>query len=180
MQQTKTKYIKEKIGLVTYYRLMGLPFDSDPIKSSSITTQIDFNNLDQAVRMVIMTLPIVKFTGRFDYGGLDKRQQFYIMTTLKDNYIVDTQGTNYAKYVCRIINIPDISHKNVETVFHSNEDIKMIKRSECFDVVYENVKYKLEITEEDEGTFISVEYEGQYVMDSKLEGNIIEYFNKHR
>ena len=180
MQQTKTKYIKEKIGLVTYYRLMGLPFDSDPIKSSSINTQIDFNNLDQAVRRVIMTLPIVKFTGRFDYGGLDKRQQFYIMTTLKDNYIVDTQGTNYAKYVCRIINIPDISHKNVETVFHSTEDIKMIKRSECFDVVYENVKYKLEITEEDEGTFISVEYEGQYVMDSKLEGNIIEYFNKHR
>ncbi len=109
MQRTKTKHIKEKIGLVTYYRLMGLPFDSDPIKSSSITTEIDFNKLDPAVRRVILTLPLVKFTGRFDYGGLDKKQQFYIMTTLKDNYIVDTQGTNYAKYVCRIINVPDIS-----------------------------------------------------------------------
>ncbi len=102
------------------------------------------------------------------------------MTTLKDNYIVDTQGTNYAKYVCRIINVPDISHKDVETVFHSNEDIKMIKRSECFDVVYENVKYKLEITEEDEDTFTSVEYDGAYVMDSKLEGEVIKYFNEYR
>ena len=180
MQRTKTKHIKEKIGLVTYYRLMGLPFDSDPIKSSSITTEIDFNKLDPAVRRVILILPLVKFTGRFDYGGLDKKQQFYIMTTLKDNYIVDTQGTNYAKYVCRIINIPDISHKDVETVFHSNEDIKMIKRSECFDVIYENVKYKLEITEEDEDTFTSVEYDGTYIMDSKLESEVIKYFNEYR
>jgi hypothetical protein len=180
MQRTKTKHIKEKIGLVTYYRLMGLPFDSDPIKSSSITTEIDFNKLDSKVRKVIPTLPLVKFTGRFDYGGLDKRQQFYIMTTLKDNYIVDTQGTNYAKYVCRIINIPDISHKDVEAVFHSNEDIKMIKRSEWFKVVYKDTEYNIEITEEDEDTFISVEYNGNYVMDSRIEKEVIKYFNKFK
>lgn len=180
MQRTKTKHIKEKIGLVTYYRLMGLPFDSDPIKSSSITTEIDFNKLDPAVRRVILTLPLVKFTGRFDYGGLDKRQQFYIMTTLKDNYIIDTQGTNYAKYVCRITNVPDISHKDVETVFHSNEDIKMIKRSEWFKVVYKDVEYNIEITEEDEDTFISVEYNGNYVMDSRIEKEVIKYFNKFK
>ena len=180
MQRTKTKHIKEKIGLVTYYRLMGLPFDSDPIKSSSITTEIDFNKLDPAVRRVILTLPLVKFTGRFDYGGLDKRQQFYIMTTLKDNYIIDTQGTNYAKYVCRITNLPDISHKDVETVFHSNEDIKMIKRSEWFKVVYKDVEYNIEITEEDEDTFISVEYNGNYVMDSRIEKEVIKYFNEFK
>ena len=180
MQRTKTKHIKEKIGLVTYYRLMGLPFDSDPIKSSSITTEIDFNKLDLAVRRVILTLPLVKFTGRFDYGGLDKRQQFYIMTTLKDNYIIDTQGTNYAKYVCRITNLPDISHKDVETVFHSNEDIKMIKRSEWFKVVYKDVEYNIEITEEDEDTFISVEYNGNYVMDSRIEKEVIKYFNEFK
>ena len=180
MQRTKTKHIKEKIGLVTYYRLMGLPFDSDPVKSSSITTEIDFNKLDSEVRRVILTLPLVKFTGRFDYGGLDKRQQFYIMTTLKNNYIVDTQGTNYAKYVCRIINVPNISYKYVETVFHSNEDIKMIKRSEYFKVIYEDVEYNIEITEEDEDTFTSVEYDGNYVMDSKLEAEVIRYFNEYR
>ena len=159
---------------------MGLPFDSDPIKSSSITTEIDFNKLDPAVRRVILTLPLVKFTGRFDYGGLDKRQQFYIMTTLKDNYIIDTQGTNYAKYVCRITNLPDISHKDVETVFHSNEDIKMIKRSEWFKVVYKDVEYNIEITEEDEDTFISVEYNGNYVMDSRIEKEVIKYFNEFK
>jgi hypothetical protein len=180
MQRTKTKHIKEKIGLVTYYKLMGLPFDSDPVKSSNINTQIDFNKLDLEVCKAIMALPVVKFTGRFDYGGLDKKQQFYIMTTLKDNYIIDTQGTNYAKYVCKIINIPDISHKNIEAAFHFNEDIKMIKRSEYFNVVYNNINYKLEITEEDEDTFTSVEYNGSYIMDSKLESEIIEHFNNFK
>ena len=180
MQRTKTKHIKEKVGLVTYYRLVALPFNSDPVKPSNINTQIDFNNLDIKIQEVITTLPVVKFTGRFDYGGLDKNQQFYIMTTLKDNYVIDTQGTNYAKYVCKIINIPDISNKDIETAFHSNEDIKMIRRSEYFNVIYDNISYKLEIIEEDEHTFTSVEYNGNYVMDTKLESKIIQYFNNFK
>lgn len=102
------------------------------------------------------------------------------MTTLKDNYVIDTQGTNYAKYVCKIINIPDISYKDIEAAFHSNKDIKMIRRSEYFDVIYDNISYKLEITEEDEDTFTSVEYNGNYVMDAKLESKIIEYFNNFK
>jgi len=180
MQRTKTKNIKDKIGLKLYYDIMLLPYDSEPTKPSAVKSEVDFGELSEDVKTVIMDFPLVKFTGRFDYGGLDKKQQFYIMTTLKENFIVDTQGNNYARYVCRLKNLPGLDHKDVEAVFHSNEDIKMIKRSEYFKVVYNDVEYKIEITEDDEDTFTSVEYDGNYLMDSKLESEIIGYFNQHR
>ncbi len=80
-----------------YYRLMSLPFDSDPVSPSSITTEIDYNGLSRTLQGIIMSLPLVKFTGRFDDGGLDKDKQFYMMTTLKEHFIIDTQGVNYAR-----------------------------------------------------------------------------------
>lgn len=157
-----------------------MPFDSNVSSPSQVTTDVDYGRLSKEVQEVIMSLPLVKFTGRFDSGGLDKRQQFYIMTTLKENFIVDTQGSNYARYVSKIKNLPDISHKNIERVFESNEDIAMLKRIEVFEVNYDGVLYKIEIVEEDGGTFASIEYDGNYVMDVKLEEEIMEYFNKHR
>lgn len=157
-----------------------MPFDSNVSSPSQVTTSVDYKILGKEVQELITSLPLVKFTGRFDSGGLDKRQQFYIMTTLKDNFIVDTQGCNYARYVSKIKNLPDISHKNIERVFESNEDISMLRRIEVFEVNYNDVLYKIEIVEEDGGTFASVEYEGNYVMDVKLEEEIMEYFNKHR
>lgn len=180
MQRIKTKHIKHIIGLTNYYSLMGLPFDADPISLANISTEVDFSKLSRTLKEIIMSLPLLKFTGRFDYGGLDKKQQFYILTTLKQNFIVDTQGNDYARYVCRIINLPDISGKTVEAVFHSNEHIKMICRNERFDVEYDGVKYVLEVTEEDSESFISVEYNGTYIMDTKLEGEIIKYFNEYK
>ena len=180
MQQIKTKHIKEKLGLETYYRLLLLPFDSNVLSPKQVTTTIDFNTLTSGVQTAIMSLPLVKFTGRFDSGGLDKRQQFYIMTTLKENFVVDTQGKNYARYVSRIKNLPDISHKNIEAFFESNEDISMLRRIEVYEMEYDGVMYKIEIVEENGGTFASVEYDGNYVMDVKLEEQIMEHFNKHR
>ena len=180
MRQIKTRHIKERVGLETYYRLIAMPFDSNVSSPSQVTTDVDYDRLSKEVQEVIMSLPLVKFTGRFDSGGLDKRQQFYIMTTLKDNFIVDTQGSNYARYVSKIKNLPDISHKNIERVFESNEDIAMLRRIEVFEVNYDGVLYKIEIVEEGDGTFASIEYDGNYVMDTKLESEIMEYFNKYR
>lgn len=180
MQRKKTKHIKERIGLVNYYRLMSLPFDTNPIGPSSITTEIDYNTLSRTLQNIIMSLPLVKFTGRFDDGGLDKHKQFYLMTTLKEHFIVDTQGVNYARYVCRIIGLPDISDKDIEGTFHASEYIKMLKRTEQFEVTYENVKYILEIVEENDEAFTSIEHNGRYIMDRKLETSIINFFNNHR
>ena len=56
----------------------------------------------------------------------------------------------------------------------------MICRNERFDVEYDGVKYVLEVTEEDSESFISVEYNGTYIMDTKLEGEIIKYFNEYK
>lgn len=180
MRQIKTKHIKDRVGLETYYRLIALPSNSNVSNPSHITAIIDFKNLTEDLQDAIMSLPLVKFTGRFDSGGLDRRQQFYIMTTLKENFLIDTQGSNYARYVAKIVNLLDISHKDIEKVFQSNDDISMLRRSELFEVKYEDVVYKIEIVEEGDGTFASIEYDGNYVMDTKLESDIMEYFNKHR
>ena len=180
MRRKKTKHIKERIGLENYYRLMSLPFDSDPVSPSSITTEIDYNGLSRTLQGIIMSLPLVKFTGRFDDGGLDKDKQFYMMTTLKEHFIIDTQGVNYARYVCRIIGLPDISGKRIEGTFHSNEYVKALKRTEQFQVTFDGVEYTLEIVEENDETFTSIEHNGRYIMDTKLESNIMNFFNNYR
>ena len=103
-----------------------------------------------------------------------------MMTTLNQNFIVDTGNTNYAKYVTLIKNLPDLSNKEIEDVVHSNEYIKMVQRTERFSLEYEEVPYTLEITQEGDETFISIEHNGSFVMDSKLESDIIKYFNDHK
>ena len=132
------------------------------------------------MQRIIMSLPLVKFTGRFDDGGLDKNKQFYLMTTLKENFIVDTQGSDFARHACRIVGLPDLSDKNIEQTVVDNEHVKVIKRLQQFEVVFDEVKYTLEIVEENDETFTSIEHNGRYIMDRKLESDIMNFFNNHR
>ncbi len=178
--QRKKNNIKEIIGLENYYRLISLPFDSNPVNPTDIKTEIKFDKLSLSLQNIIMKLPLVKFTGRFDDGGLNKDKQFYLMTTLKQYFLVDTQGSNYARYVSKIVSLPDVSNKSIEKTFRSTEYIKVLKRSEQFEITFENIKYILEITEENNEAFISIEYNGNYVMDKELESNIIKFFNNYK
>ena len=179
MQRIKND-IKSVIGLRNYYKLLMIPCNKDVRGPSSVTHSVDYNDFNESIRDLIMSLPLVKFTGRFDQGGLNKKQRFYMMTTLNQNFIVDTGNTNYAKYVTLIKNLPDLSNKEIEDVVHSNEYIKMVQRTERFSLEYEEVPYTLEITQEGDETFISIEHNGSFVMDSKLESDIIKYFNDHK
>ena len=69
----------------------------------------------------VMNFPVVKFTGNFKDGGLDGKQQFYLMTALSNIYFIDTTGTSYAKSITRIDNIPDISNIVIQDRFSSSE-----------------------------------------------------------
>jgi hypothetical protein len=56
----------------------------------------------------------------------------------------------------------------------------MLKRAETFSINYNGVDYVLEITEENNGTFTTVEYDGNYLMDKEIEDEILDYFNKYK
>ena len=173
-------YNKRKMGSRLYYSLIMLPCDKDVTDPKYVQSEIDYRYLEKEVQQEIVDLPVVKFTGDFMAGGLDKRQQFYLMTSLTDVYFVDTNNSNYAKYVSKIKNLPDISNNIVEDRFAASKDITMLKRTETFSINYNGVDYVLEITEENNGTFTTVEYDGNYLMDKEIEDEILDYFNKYR
>jgi hypothetical protein len=168
------------MGLETYYRLMLLPYTFGPIRPSDIHTEIEYKDLNAPIQEAIMSLPLVKFTGRFDDGGLDKNKQLYLMTSLKENFIVDTQGADFVRHACRIVGLPDISDKNIEQMSVDNKHVKVLKRLEQYEVTFDGVLYKLEIVEENDETFTSIEHNGRYIMDRKLESDIINFFNNNR
>jgi len=102
------------------------------------------------------------------------------MTALSNVYFIDTTGTSYAKSITRIDNLPDISDITIQDRFQSSRNISLLKRSESFSITYDEIDYVIEIIEEGDGTFTSVEYDGNYLMDARLEKEILDYFNKYK
>jgi hypothetical protein len=60
------------------------------------------------------------------------------------------------------------------------KSIKQIKKSESYSVTYNEIEYIIEITEENTGTFTSITYGDNFVMDHMLEKDILEYFYKNK
>ena len=95
-------------------------------------------------------------------------------------YFVDTLKTNYAKCVTKLTNVPDLSGKEIINRTDEHRSIKLLKRSETYSISYREVNYTIEITEEDTGTFTSIMYGDNFVMDTVLESDILEYFYKNK
>ncbi len=171
---------KNKMTTNLYYKLVMIPCNIDIMEVSEVTSFVDYKRLDREVQREVMKLPVVKFTGNFKDGGLSSKQQFYLMTALSNVYFIDTTGTSYAKSITRIDNIPDISDITIQDRFQSSKNISLLKRSESFSITYDEIDYVIEIIEEGDGTFTSVEYDGNYLMDVRLEKEILDYFNKYK
>jgi hypothetical protein len=99
---------------------------------------------------------------------------------MNDIFFIDTLKTNYAKCVTRLINVPDLSGKEVIERTDEHKSIKQIKKSESYSVTYNEIEYIIEITEENTGTFTSITYGDNFVMDHMLEKDILEYFYKNK
>jgi len=111
---------------------------------------------------------------------LDSKQRLYLMSSMNDIFFVDTLKTNYAKCVTKLINVPDLSGKEVIERTDEHRSIKRIRKSESYEVTYNEVDYVIEITEEGSGTFTSIMYGDNFVMDYMLEKDILEYFYKNK
>ena len=152
--------------------------------SSTIGVVYFFNRkikkLKEDSQKAILSLPIVQYTGDFKAGGLDKKQRLYLMSKMDDIFFIDTLKTNYAKCVTQLLNVPDISGKEIveRTIEHKN--IQRIRKSESYKVTFNEIDYVIEITDENDGTFTSIQYGDNFVMDVTLEREILEYFYKNK
>ncbi len=172
--------IEEKVGVYTFYDILSLPFDRDISYPYEITSKINFKKLTEKTQDTLLSLPIVQYTGDFKAGGLDKNQRLYLMSKMKDIFFVDTLKTNYAKCVTQLLNVPDLSGKEVAKRTNEHQNIKLIRRSEDYKITYKEVDYIIEITEENNGTFTSITYGDNLVLDYMLEKDILEYFYKNK
>ena len=172
--------IIDNISIEVYYDVLSIPFDKDIDQPYQITHTVDFKSLKEDTQNVLLSLPIVQFTGDFKAGGLDKKQRLYLMSSMNDIFFIDTLKTNYAKGVTRLINVPDLSGKEVIERTDEHKSIKQIKKSESYSVTYNEIEYIIEITEENTGTFTSITYGDNFVMDYLLEKDILEYFYKNK
>jgi len=172
--------IEENVGIYTYYDILSIPFNKDIDQPYQITHTVNFKSLKEDTQNVLLSLPIIQFTGDFKAGGLDKKQRLYLMSSMNDIFFIDTLKTNYAKGVTRLINVPDLSGKEVIERTDEHKSIKQIKKSESYSVTYNEIEYIIEITEENTGTFTSITYGDNFVMDYLLEKDILEYFYKNK
>jgi hypothetical protein len=172
--------IEENVGIYTYYDILSIPFNKDIDQPYQITHTVNFESLKEDTQNILLSLPIVQFTGDFKAGGLDKKQRLYLMSSMNDIFFIDTLKTNYAKCVTRLINVPDLSGKEVIERTDEHKSIKQIKKSESYSVTYNEIEYIIEITEENTGTFTSITYGDNFVMDYLLEKDILEYFYKNK
>jgi hypothetical protein len=172
--------IIDNISTEVYYDVLSIPFDKDIDQPYQITHTVDFKSLKEDTQNILLNLPIVQFTGDFKAGGLDSKQRLYLMSSMNDIFFIDTLKTNYAKCVTRLINVPDLSGKEVIERTDEHKSIKQIKKSESYSVTYNEIEYIIEITEENTGTFTSITYGDNFVMDYLLEKDILEYFYKNK
>ena len=172
--------IEEKVGVYTYYDILSLPFDRDINYPHEITSKIDFLKLKEKTQDALLSLPIIQFTGDFKAGGLDKKQRLYLMGKMNEIYFIDTLQTNYAKCVSQLLNVPDLSDKEIIERSNEHKSIELLRRSEDYKITYNETDYVIEITEENNGTFTSITYDNNFVMDHMLEKDILEHFYKNK
>ncbi len=172
--------IQEHFGTNTFYDILALPCDKDINHPHQIKSKVNFKRLKDDSKKAILSLPIVQYTGDFKAGGLDKKQRLYLMSKMDDIFFIDTLKTNYAKCVTQLLNVPDISGKEIveRTIEHKN--IQRIRKSESYKVTFNKIDYVIEITDENDGTFTSIQYGDNFVMDVTLEREILEYFYKNK
>jgi len=175
--------ILDNLSTKTFYDLLSLPFDRDINNSNQVTSTVNLNKLTPELIQIILSLPMVQYTGDFKAGGLDSKQRLYLMSELDDIFLIDTLHSNYAQCVTRLLNVPDLSDKEITFTGikeDKNKSINLVKKSESYSLIYNEIDYIIEIVNENDGTFTSIQYGDNFVMDTVLEKEILEFFYKNK
>jgi hypothetical protein len=119
----KAKELKENI----YINLTNLNYS----RKENFLNDVDSTNwfdLDDELKNTIMSLPTrpVKFeSDLMDIDDLDREQQFYLLYSNGNTYLVDTQGYTYPRYVTLLegFDSEDDKYERMEGLLRISDDL---------------------------------------------------------
>jgi hypothetical protein len=145
----KAKEMKEEV----WDQLIRLDYHRKVNSVYEVNTSVDFSSFDKETRKTINTFPVLLFnsqTDLMDIENLDGEQQFYILFIGGRNYLVDTQGYTYPRYVIGLNNLE--FEEDEDDVYERMEGLVRIADSKIFDEVVKSLAYELnkeDFTQED-------------------------------
>jgi hypothetical protein len=137
----KAKEMKEEV----WDQLIRLDYHRKVNSVYEVNTSVDFKNLDKETRKAINTFPVLLFnsqTDLMDIENLDRDQQFYILFIGGRNYLVDTQGYTYPRYIIELKNLE--FEEDEDDIYEHMEGLVRITDSKIFDEVVKNLDYELQ------------------------------------
>jgi hypothetical protein len=136
----KAKEMKEEV----WDQLIRLDYHRKVNSAYEVNTSVDFKNLDKETRKAINTFPVLLFnsqTDLMDIENLDGDQQFYILFIGGRNYLVDTQGYTYPRYIIELKNLE--FEEDEDDIYERMEGLVRIADSKIFDEVTKSLAYEL-------------------------------------
>jgi len=136
----KAKEMKEEV----WDQLIRLDYHRKVNSVYEVNTSVNFKNLDKETRKAINTFPVLLFnsqTDLMDIENLDGDQQFYILFIGGRNYLVDTQGYTYPRYIIELKNLE--FEEDEDDIYERMEGLVRIADSKIFDEVTKSLAFEL-------------------------------------
>jgi hypothetical protein len=129
-----------------------------------IYSSVDFKSLFKEIQQVINTFPIQVFGSGIDLMGieLDGEQQFHILFIGGKNYLVDTQGYEYPRYIIELKNL-EFDDDSIERM----EGLIRIADDQIFNAVVKSLVFELREENFDQEDILNFL---QYKLDMAIEG----------
>jgi hypothetical protein len=136
----KAKEMSEEV----YDELIRLDYHRKVNSIYEVITSVDFSSFDKETQKAISTFPVLMFnpdTDLMDIENLDGEQQFYILFTRNRNYLIDTQGYTYPRYVIGLNNLK--FEEDEDDIYERMEGLVRIADSKIFDEVTKSLAFEL-------------------------------------
>jgi hypothetical protein len=135
----KAKEMSEEV----YDELIRLDYHRKVNSVYEVNTSVDFSSFDKETQKVINTFPVLIFNSEIDLmdiENLDREQQFHILVIGNQEYLVDTQGYNYPRYILKLENF---DYGVEDDIYERMEGLVRIADSKIFDEVTKSLAYEL-------------------------------------
>ena len=98
--------------------LENAPYDRKPFNQEEVTGSIDVSKLSESDFETLMNLKEeVVSSNDFEKEGFfsqfETTDQYYILNIEDELFLVDNQGFDYARYVCRLDNVEVLRAENI-------------------------------------------------------------------
>jgi hypothetical protein len=136
----KAKEMSEEV----YDELIRLDYHRKVNSVYEVNTSVDFSSFDKETQKAISTFPVLMFnpdTDLMDIENLDGEQQFYILFTRNRNYLIDTQGYTYPRYIIGLNNLK--FEEDEDDIYERMEGLVRIADSKIFDEVTKSLAFEL-------------------------------------